>query len=119
MKNLTCIVCPNGCSLSVSEDGSEIKVTGNKCARGLPFAIKELKSPERSVTTTVKTVFPELPVCPVRTDGEIPKNKIFDLIKIANSIVIDTPLKTGETVLNDLFGTGVNLITTTDISKYL
>lgn len=34
MKNLTCIVCPNGCHLQVEEaDGSYI-VHGNRCPRG-------------------------------------------------------------------------------------
>ena len=38
MKEIICIVCPNGCTLNVEKNGEEITVTGNKCKRGEEFA---------------------------------------------------------------------------------
>lgn len=34
MKELTCIVCPNGCRLMVEEAEGGFRVTGNRCKRG-------------------------------------------------------------------------------------
>ena len=54
MKELVCIVCPNSCKLSISENG---EVTGARCPRGKKFATEELTCPKRTVCTTVATVF--------------------------------------------------------------
>ena len=69
MKELVCIVCPNSCKLSISENG---EVTGARCPRGKKFATEELTCPKRTVCTTVATVFDDYPVLPVRTETEIP-----------------------------------------------
>ena len=53
--NLTCIMCPLGCSLVATKDGDKITVTGNNCNRGEIFAKEELTCPMRIVTTSVKT----------------------------------------------------------------
>ena len=54
-KKLICIGCPLGCELcAVLERGEVISVTGNTCKRGDAYARKELVSPERTVTSTVK-----------------------------------------------------------------
>ena len=37
MKELTCIVCPNGCRLMVEEADGGFRVTGNRCKRGEEF----------------------------------------------------------------------------------
>ena len=52
-KNLTCIVCPIGCSLEVEiENNNVVSVKGNTCPRGEKYAISECSNPERMVTTT-------------------------------------------------------------------
>ena len=54
-KKLICIGCPLGCELcAVLERGEVISVTGDTCKRGDAYARKELVSPERTVTSTVK-----------------------------------------------------------------
>ena len=112
---MVCIVCPNGCRLDVTQNGNEISVSGNKCKRGEAFARTELTAPTRSVTTSVTSTVEGFPVVSVRTDGEIPKGKIFDLVRLLKNVVVDKPLSIGTVVLADVFGTGVNVITTTDM----
>ena len=41
MKELICIVCPNGCHLKVDEENG-YNVTGNKCERGAEYGKAEL-----------------------------------------------------------------------------
>ncbi len=118
MRELTCIVCPNGCLLKIDTSGGEITVTGAKCKKGNQFAIEELTAPKRTVCTTMKTVFKELPVVPVRTASEIGKEKIFEMMKIVNSITIDKKLKRGEAVIKNILDSGVDIIVTSDMTRY-
>lgn len=106
--DVVCIVCPRGCRLNV-ENGI---VTGNACKRGEAFAISESTMPMRSVCSTVATVFKEYPVLSVRTDGEIPKDKIPMLMQQINDVVVKEKLKRGDVVINGVVGTNVNLIAT-------
>lgn len=62
-------------------------VSGNGCKEA-SFAVSETTCPMRSVCSTVATTFKDYPVLPVRTDGEIPKDKIDELMKQINAVVV-------------------------------
>lgn len=111
-RRLTCIECPIGCSLETQNITQELTVSGNQCARGERYALKEVRNPFRSLTTTVATVFANCPRLPVRTKGEIPRKDLFVAMELINSIIIEHPLLPGDLVLKDLLGTGVDLIAT-------
>jgi len=112
MKKLYCITCPSGCQLTVSGSGADTVVEGNKCRRGIDFAIAETSNPTRTLTTTVRTKFPGVPVISVRTDGEIPKDKIMDAMHELSEVVVSTELGCGDTVLGNVADTGVRVIVT-------
>ncbi len=114
---LVCIVCPNGCRLTVEQENGNTKVVGARCKRGENFAITEMTCPMRSVTSSVKTTVSGFPVVSVKTDGEIPKDKIFDLMKLLSTVVLEERVKIGTVILKDVFGTGVNVITTTEMNE--
>jgi len=115
MKKLTCIVCPNGCQLSIEKDKEEWIVTGHLCPRGKDFAINEMINPKRSICSTVQTTYKDVPRLPVRTDGEIPIEDIFPLMKLLSTVVIDHPVHNGEVIIENPFNTGVNVIATSDM----
>lgn len=112
MKELVCIVCPNSCKLQIADDGT---VTGNKCPRGKKFAIEEMTCPKRTVCSTVATVFEDFPVLPVRTSEEIPKEKIPMLMKMLFDFKLDKRVNRGEILIKNLFDTGVDLISTSNM----
>lgn len=111
---MVCIVCPNGCRLTVSQNGNDINVQGATCKKGVDFAKTELTAPTRSLTSTVDTIFADMPRLPVKTEGEIPKDKLLDAMKIIRSTKVTERLKTGDEVIKDLFGTRV--IATADMN---
>ncbi|MDD4377787.1 MAG: DUF1667 domain-containing protein [Eubacteriales bacterium] len=115
-KDLICIICPNGCKIHAQllEDGS-VNVSGNRCKRGESFAGTELTDPTRSITTTVKTVFDNMPYLPVRTDDEIPKYAIKDALKELSSIVLDRRVKCGDVIIENIANTSVSVVATLDI----
>jgi len=112
MKELICIVCPNGCHLCIDE--TTLNVTGNKCKRGEDFAKKELISPVRTVCTTVRTVFKDCPVVPVRTSSEIPLEKIFEVMAEIKKIRLKTRVKRGEIVISNVLDLGCDIVITSD-----
>lgn len=116
MREFVCIVCPNGCRLQAETlaDGT-VRVQGNTCPRGEAFGIAELTNPTRSLTTTVRTAFPAMPMLPVRTAGELPKAKLAAAMRAVNDVLIEKKLRCGDIVLRDLAGTGVDLIATESI----
>ncbi|MFP3090453.1 DUF1667 domain-containing protein [Treponema sp. TIM-1] len=114
---LTCIVCPNGCRLTVEKQAEGLKITGNQCKRGLAFAEAEITHPTRTLTTTVRTIFPQAPVLPVRTQGEIPKEKIREVMAFLNTITITEPLGIGAVAAENVLGLGRDVIVTSDLLK--
>ena len=113
-KEIVCIVCPNGCRIACEPSGGDIRCTGQKCRRGIEYASAELTHPLRSLTTSVKTAFPDSPVVSVRTDGEIAKSKLREVADALGTIKIDHRVKIGDIVAENICGTGVNIICTSD-----
>lgn len=120
MKNLTCIVCPNGCSISIDKsiDGDWI-VEGNRCPKGKKFAIEEMTNPVRSICTTVKTNFKYFPRLPVKTNGEIPLNLIFKVMEEVNKVTVNKFVYNGEVILKNILDTGVDVISSVDMYSCL
>ena len=114
MKEIYCITCPTGCKLTITGEGSDISVEGNGCNRGLDFAIAEMTNPTRSLTTTVRTTFSDVPALPVRTEFEIPKGKIMEAMSELKRVVIAHKMDCGDTVLENIAGSGVRVIATSD-----
>jgi CxxC motif-containing protein len=109
MTNLICIVCPKGCHLSVDEE-HDYNVTGFGCPRGQAYGKKELVNPTRVVTSTVKIQGALHHRCPVKTNGDIPKSKIFDAMKLLDSVELVSPVHVGDVVVKDVCGTGVDFV---------
>ncbi len=109
-KNMTCVVCPRGCALTVTvEDGKILSVTGNTCKRGAAYAEAELLRPERMLTSTV-TVEDRRRMLAVRTRSAIPKDKIFDAMRVLYGTRVIAPVQIGDVIVADVCGTGVDVI---------
>lgn len=112
-RNLTCIVCPMGCGITVTFDNGEIvKIEGNTCPRGAKYAQEECTNPTRTVTSTVMCDNGK-PVS-VKTDRPVPKNKIFECMDIINHITVKTPVKIGDVAAEGVFGS--NIVITSDMN---
>lgn len=119
IKKITCIVCPNGCKLTITEENEELFIEGNKCKRGREFGINEIKNPLRSIASTVNTIYKEMPRLPVRTDGLIPKNRIFNVMGEISKVIITEPIDINEVIIENVLNTGVNIISTSSLIEIL
>jgi CxxC motif-containing protein len=108
-KIFTCIVCPRGCRITVDED---MNIAGNLCKRGIDYVKTELTDPKRIVTTTVRTIYTDIPRISVKTDNPIPKAMIYEIMAVINKTVIDKPMKIGEVLIENILDTNVNIVLT-------
>lgn len=116
MIEFVCLVCPNGCTLRVGPrpDGG-YAVRGQKCKRGEAFALEEMTAPKRTFSTTVRTIFPAVPVLPVRLSAAIPREEIFPVMAEINKVCIRTPVGRGAVILPDVLSLGADVIVTSNI----
>ena len=123
MRELTCIICPIGCLISVEyENGSvpeNMKTTGNRCPRGKEYAIEEIFAPKRMVTATCK-IENKYMLCPsnaqlpnripVKTSKPCPKEMIDDLLTDIYLINISLPVKAGFKPIVNWKNTGIDVV---------
>ncbi len=112
-KDLICIICPRGCSLSVDTDCTPISVTGHSCPKGEQYGIDETTNPTRTVTSIVRVSNREDTMVSVKTSSPVPKGKIFAVMEEIRKVSIPAPVKIGDVIIRDLFG--ADIVATKDI----
>ncbi len=112
-RNLTCIICPRGCSLNVTVDGESVNVVGNACPRGRHYGEEEVISPKRTVTSVVRVNDRPDTMVSVKTEKPIAKPDIFKVMDEIRKASVTAPVKVGDVILKDVFGS--DIIATKDI----
>ena len=116
-QTITCINCPVGCrmTVSLSDTGEFISVTGNTCPRGAKYAQQECTLPERMITAVIPVTGCETPLS-VKTASPVPKNLIASVMNELSRVQISLPVSIGQVVLPDVLSTGVDIIATRSLS---
>lgn len=114
-RELTCIVCPKGCQITVELDESKrvLSVNGHTCKRGEEYANTECTAPRRTITTTVAVAGGG--VVPVKTDKTVPKELMLDCMALINQVRVDHGAPLGAVVIENILDTGANVITTKSV----
>ena len=117
--NLTCIGCPLGCQVEVmmDENGEILLITGNTCPRGEKYARKEVTSPTRIVTSSVRVYGSRTGerMVPLKTAADIPKSRIMDVIRDLRGVSVPCPVRIGDVLFRNIAGTGVDMIATKNV----
>lgn len=114
-RSLTCIICPIGCSLEVEMISEhQILVSGNRCPRGENYGKKEVTAPTRVVTTSVKVEGKKGGYISCKTKGEVPKDKVFDVVKEVKNITVKVPVYIGDILAQNIANTGIDLVATSN-----
>lgn len=114
MKKFICIECPKGCHLEIDDD---LNVTGNTCPRGKKYAINEVTCPKRVVTSTAVIKSKLVSRLPVMSENELPKEKMFEVVEEIAKLRLEAPIKCRDVVIENVCGTGVNIIATRTIEE--
>lgn len=117
-RDIICIGCPLGCSLEVEvQDNRVVEAKGQTCKRGEDYAIKECTNPTRIVTSSVEVIGGYEEIVSVKTRGDIPKDRIFDIIRALKGVKLEAPVSIGDIVVENVLGTGVDIIVTKSVEK--
>lgn len=114
MKEMTCIVCPKGCRLTVTKT---LEVSGNACPRGKEYAVTELTAPTRVLTSTVHISGGLHPRLPVKTSKPIPKGMMMDTMALIGQIRVTAPVQLGDVIAENILDTGIHLIACKTVKK--
>lgn len=110
-RELTCIICPQGCNIKVeTEEGNIKSIEGNTCKRGYDYAYSEVTNPVRTITSTIKLENGK--IVPVKTDKPIPKELIFKCMEEINKTIAKEPVNVGDILIENILNTGSNIIAT-------
>ena len=117
-RELTCIVCPLGCTLEVNMENNQIKdVKGNGCKRGISYAQAECTNPTRTLTTTMRVENGKYPLVPVKSEKEIPKHLMLACMKVINNTKATAPIQIGDVLVENILDTGVNIVASSNLTK--
>ena len=113
-RELTCIVCPRGCSLvcELDDNGGVISVSGNICPRGKTYAVNECTNPQRVITSTVRCKDGAVVSC--KTSTTVPKGMMFDVMKVINTTLAPSDVKIGDVVIKNVLDTGADVVVTSN-----
>ena len=120
MRNLTCIVCPIGCTLDIDDGEENLSVTGNRCARGVTYALEEIRAPKRIVTATVQlaegsNTESSVRRVPVKTSSPCLREKIPVLLQDIYMKKVSIPVKVGDIIIADWNGEGIDVVATRNL----
>ncbi len=120
-KKIVCTQCPLGCKINVVyADADEIEIVevkGNRCKRGLEFVKQEITDPLRVVVTSVKVEDGEIPMASVRSDKPVPLRLMQDIMKVLKQTKIKAPVKRGDVIIQNILGTGSDIIATRSVDR--
>ena len=116
-RELTCIVCPAGCLLTVTTDtdGNMSAIEGNACKRGVGYAREECTRPMRTLTTTMALAGGGM--LPVRTDGSVPRDLLDACMREINGQIIPPPVEFHAVLIENVAGTGANVVATDGVER--
>ena len=118
-KKITCIVCPIGCKILVKSDGKSFELLeGNKCNKGIDYARNEALSPHRMLTSSILVNNGNWPLVSVKSSKPIPKNKVMEVLEVIKKKKVNAPIKIGEILIENVIGSGINIIATKSIKKF-
>ena len=106
-KELICIICPRGCSLTAEGSENALTVTGNACPKGQEYAINECTNPVRTVTATVRVSNRHNCMVSVKTATPVSKYKMMEVMDALRNMQVCAPLHIGDVVLSDICGSQI------------
>lgn len=112
-RDMICIICPRGCSLTAEITDGNVTVTGNACPKGMEYATNECTNPVRTVTATVRVSNRYNCMASVKTSAPVAKDKMMDVMAALRGAQILAPVKIGDVILHDICG--ADIIVTKDV----
>jgi len=116
-REYTCIICPNGCRISVEYEETTIKnIKGDECSKGKDYVKNEITNPLRVFTGSVLVENGDFSLVSVKTPVPIPKKYLKKIGEITRRIKVEAPVEVGRVVASNLLNKNIDLIATRKVS---
>jgi len=122
IEELTCIVCPKGCRVTVTHDpetGVIETIEHADCTRGKAWVTREILDPVRMICSSVLVTGGVLPLVSVRTDRPVPRRVITAVMQEIRQAVTAAPVHSGEVIITNPAGTECNVIATRQVPSVI
>ncbi len=118
-KEFTCIVCPNGCTISAEyeENYENMRLEGALCKRGEAYVRQELTDPRRTIASSVLVTGGESDLVSVRLTAPIPLGGIREAMDQIKALKAEAPVKAGDVLIRGILGTDSDVIATRTVEK--
>jgi len=117
-REFTCIICPNGCQISVEYEETNIKnIKGDECPKGKDYVKNEITNPLRVFTGSGLVENGNFSLISVKTHVPIPKKYLKKIGEITRRIKVEAPVTIGQVVASNLLNENIDLIATRKIEK--
>ena len=118
-KEFTCIVCPNGCTISAKygENLENIRLEGAMCKRGEAYVRQELTDPRRTIASSVLVTGGESDLVSVRLTAPIPLGGIFEAMEQIKALRVPAPVRAGDVLIRNILGADSDVIATRTVEK--
>lgn len=113
-RELTCILCPRGCQLTVSGAKEDLQVTGNGCKNGVRYGISECLNPVRTVTSVLRISNRCDTMVSVKTSVPVRKQDMLYVMSILKNTEIAAPVKSGDVLISNVCGADILATKTID-----
>ena len=117
-REFICIICPNGCRISVEYEGTNIKnIKGDECPKGKDYVKNEITNPLRVFTGSVLVENGDFSLVSVKTPVPIPKKYLEKVGEIIRHLKAEAPIEIGQIVVSNLLNKNIDLVATRKIEK--
>ena len=117
-KDITCIICPLGCRISVTyTHGTIHEIEGCQCKKGNEYAIGELLYPVRTLTSTINVANGTIPLVSIKTARPKPKEQLFEVMDAISEIEVRAPIQIGDVLIEDVLELDVDIVATKNVKK--
>ena len=106
-RDLICIICPRGCSMTADIQDGTVSVSGNSCPKGEEYAINECLHPVRTVTATIRVRNRENTMVSVKTAQPVAKDAMMDVMAALRRVQANAPIAIGDVLLTDVCGSDI------------
>ncbi len=117
VERLTCVLCPVGCELEVGRTERGLDIKGSVCEKGIDFATEEILYPKRNLATSVPVRGSASRMVSVRLTDRVAREKVFPVLAEIGKLRPELPVERGQVLLENVLGTGVDVIATRTVKK--
>ncbi|RCW50582.1 MULTISPECIES: DUF1667 domain-containing protein [unclassified Halanaerobium] len=115
-KDISCILCPNGCNIKVKYlDDEIIEIEGALCPKGNDYAKQEIKNPMRTLTSSVMVEGGDTSLVSVKTDKPVPLEKVMDIMNVIDDLRVNAPVSVGDIILDSPAGLDCSIVATREV----